>query len=122
MKKFFLITALFLFIPLTVFADEDVQAIYAKVEPKGEVVAVNNYGNVMDDIEYLLIEVERGDIEEGNYEVEVTRVDEHIYKIDGTGLFLKMKYCYDYSYRDRAILKVRWGYSGAYGTLIWVED
>ena len=61
-------------------------------------------------------------IEDGTYKVDVTRVDSHIYKIDGTSYYIKMPYCYEYSYSDEAILKVKTFYGRKTGTLIWIED
>ena len=38
------------------------------------------------------------------YRVTVTRKDDNLYKIDGTKLYIKTNYCYEYSYSEKAIL------------------
>lgn len=39
------------------------------------------------------------------YEVRVTRTDSNLYRIDGTKLYIRTKYCYQYGYGVEAVLK-----------------
>lgn len=38
------------------------------------------------------------------YKVEVKRLDKDLYKVSGTDVVIKTRYCYVYSYGDKAIL------------------
>ena len=121
MKKLF-ITLVFTLLPFALLADERVTHVYQKQDVPDETIAVSSHGRLLEDVEYLLIEVGRSELDMGEYEVEVTREDDHIYHIDGTDLYINMPYCYKYAYRDRAILRITSGYSTLSGTLLWIED
>lgn len=119
MKKVFLLVAM-LVPSLSLWADEEeIRKFFTEVSLSGDAYNISFSGDV-EEIETLIVET--NDIDEGVYEISVTRVDDHIYKIDGTSLYIEMPYCYEYSYSDDAIMKVE-GYMGhKYGTLIFVED
>jgi len=46
-----------------------------------------------------------------NYNINVTRNESNIYKIDGTNIEIHTQYCYEYTYREQAFLKMN-GYTG----------
>jgi hypothetical protein len=116
MKK---ILFLLIFLPLSLCAEETVSVFYKKVILNKECIAITSLSNY-EEVSEILIETD--EIEDGTYKVDVTRVDSHIYKIDGTSYYIKMPYCYEYSYSDEAILKVKTFYGRKTGTLIWIED
>ena len=117
MKK---IVFLILFaVPLLVMADEDVTAFYKKVILDKTGVVFTSSGSA-EEVDEILVQTD--EIKDGVYEVEVTRIDGHIYRIDGTSYFIKMPYCYEYSYSDEAILKVKTYAGYKTGTSIWIKD
>lgn len=100
--------------------NEDVTAIYKKIVLDKPAVALTPLGNA-EEVDELLIAT--NEIEDGDYKVKVTRIGDHIYKIDGTSYYIKMPYCYEYSYGDEVILCVKPSYLGfKIGTLIWIDD
>jgi hypothetical protein len=58
------------------------------------------------------------------YKVSVTRKDSNLYKIDGTDLYIRTKYCYEYATGQKAILV--WNGKGEYAgnqlTFIGYDD
>lgn len=106
-------------IPLSVFADETVSVFYKKVVLDKECIAITGYSNY-EEVDEVLLETD--EIKDGTYRIEVTRVASHIYKIDGTSFYIKMPYCYEYSYSDEAILKVQTFYGRKTGSLVFIED
>jgi hypothetical protein len=38
------------------------------------------------------------------YRITVTRKADNLYKVDGTSIFIKTRYCYEYAYSEEAIL------------------
>lgn len=40
------------------------------------------------------------------YKVSVTRKDQDLYLIDGNGIYIKTRYCYEYAYSEEAILQI----------------
>ena len=113
---------LLLGLPLAVMADERVDKVYEKKEVPRETVAISRFGRVLEDVEYILLEVGSRELEHGDYEVKVTKVEDHIYHIEETDLYIRMPYCYKYANRDRAILRIDSGYSSISGKLLWIED
>lgn len=120
MKKLLYILATIL-LPHFAFAveEEDIRRFFLEVPLDKEAYNITFGGNV-EEVETLIVET--NDIDEGVYEVSVTRIDDHIYKIDGTSLYIEMPYCYEYSYSDDAIMKVESFMGRKTGTLIFVED
>lgn len=72
------------------------------------------------EIETLIVKT--NDIKDGVYEISVTRIGDHIYKIDYTDLYIEMPYCYEYSYYQDAILKVELYKGIKVGTLTFIDD
>lgn len=67
---------------------------------------LDSYGN-LEDAELLLIPSR---IEEGNYQIILSRKGTNIYKLEGTGYYIETLYCYEYSIYDDAILQVQNNY------------
>ena len=117
MKK--LVFLLLWFFPFVAIADEDVTAIYEKVVLEKTAIVLTPLSGA-EEVNEILVQTD--EIKDGTYRVEVTRVENHIYKIDGTNFYLKMPYCYEYSYSEDAILKVTTYAGYKMGTLIWVKE
>lgn len=117
MKRLLLIIAAFAS-AVNMYSDEIISKFYYEQRPEKEVIVLN-YSEA---VEASLLLVETNDIEEGTYKVEVTRKATHIYKIEETGIYIKMPYCYEYSIWDKAILKVEKVGSKLVGNLSWIKD
>jgi len=59
---------------------------------------------------------------EDTYRVEVTRISNDLYKIDGTDYIIKTRYCYEYRYSDDAILIIESTYGYNIGRLIFIDS
>lgn len=80
----------------------DVAKIYEAITPDYGVKAINIYGEV-EDISEILVPTE---IEEGVYEVQITRKSDDLYKIENTSYYIETRFCYEYATFSDAILKV----------------
>ena len=98
-------------------SQETISHLYVEVIPQTKTLSLSYTG--VEEVQVLLVETD--DLDEGIYEVNVTRKDSHIYKIDGTDYYIEMPYCYEYCYSEKAILKVDYGY-GTVGALIFEDD
>lgn len=64
--------------------------------------AIDAYGSVVE-INQLFVPIK---LEEGKYEVTVTRKGDNLYKIDGTNYYVETSMCYEYCVYEKAILVV----------------
>jgi hypothetical protein len=55
----------------------------------------------------------------GAYDVTVTRKGQDLYLVDGTSTYIHTRYCYEYSYSQRAILRNQGSGTFASGSLIF---
>ena len=117
MKK--IIISLLLFLPLVGYAADkyDLVEIYKGYEADSGTLALCGYGNV-EEVQTVLIPTTQ---KTGKYEVELTRVANDIYRVDGTNIYLKLRYCYEYAYSDEAILIIESNYSYTKGEVIFLE-
>ncbi|MCX7880085.1 MAG: hypothetical protein N2517_05440 [Ignavibacteria bacterium] len=53
-----------------------------------------------------------------DFSVHVTRKAQDLYKVEGTKIYIKTRFCYEYCYYQEALLKY-WGYSYDKGKLIF---
>jgi hypothetical protein len=53
-----------------------------------------------------------------NYDVQLTRKDKNLYKVDGKEMLIRTKYCYTYAYSEDSVL--RW--SGYGGEVVFLES
>lgn len=56
------------------------------------------------------------------YKVQVTRKAQDLYLVDGQGIYIKTRYCYEYSYSADAILKIDSEYGYNVGEIIFAES
>jgi len=56
-------------------------------------------------------------LDQGLYEVSVTKKDQDMYEVDYENLIIETRYCYEYSYSQDAIIK----WNGYGGTLIFMD-
>lgn len=71
-------------------------------------------GGDLEEAELILIPTK---IEEGTYQIEITRKGSNIYKLEGTKYYIETRYCYEYATYDDAILKVESNYGYQKGTV-----
>ena len=117
--KQMLATLLLFLTPVFMMAEEEVSHIYKKIELDGEAIAVNRRNRTLEDVEYILVEVSSNDIKAGKHEVEVTRIDTHLYWIEGTDFYIKMPFCLEIAFREKAVLNISDRFFHLCGTLTW---
>lgn len=97
MKKIFTIL-IFAFTTVFIYADEyTVEVILEKEDVSSYTYALDTYDDLTK-VESILWPAK---LDEGKYSVNITRKDADLYKIDGTDLYIKTKYCYEYCYSGR---------------------
>lgn len=117
MKKIFTIF-IFAFATVFVFADEyTVEVILEKEEVPSNTYALDAYDD-LSKVEYILRPAK---LDEGKSIVNITRKDADLYKIDGTDLYIKTKYCYEYCYSEEVILVVYTTSRYSYGKVIFID-
>lgn len=105
-------------VSLVAFADEEIARFFEKIEL--DKVAYSVSYSRLEKVEELLVESD--DIQDGTYDVVVSKVDGHIYRIEDTNLYIEMPYCYDYVTRKEAVMVVKDSYyAGKKGKLMWVD-
>lgn len=73
------------------------------------------------DIEEIEIIFVEKSLDPGTYSITITREGDDFYRIDGTDIYIKTRYCYEYYYSQDAILKIS-SYKGHnFGELIILE-
>lgn len=84
----------------------DVKYILEKRSVDDGMYAIVDYSDVKE-VEYLLVPTQ---IEEGKYNIKVTRVDSNIYRIEDTDFYIVTSMCLELSLHDDALLIVEnWG-------------
>lgn len=117
MKKLFTVFV-FAFAIVFVYADEYVvEVILEKEEVPSYTYALDAYDD-LSKVEYILWPAK---LDEGKYSVNITRKDADLYKIDGTDLYIKTKYCYEYCYSEEVILVVYTTSRYSYGKVIFID-
>lgn len=95
--------------------DCDIEAFYKGLTPTdGTKVLTSN--DELEDVKLLLMPI---DIDKGNYVLKVTRKGSNLYKVDDKNIYIKTKYCYEYSYSQEVVLKVEGSYGYTKGKIIF---
>lgn len=119
MKKYILILAAVICAAFSAAAEEyDIESLLFTQRIKEGTVGVDRYGDPVQ-ISSLLVPVE---INSGNYQIQVTRVDANFYKVDGTDYYIKTKFCYEYCTREDAVLVVKSKYSYYNYSLVFLDN
>lgn len=95
----------------------DIAQVYEAVEMENGSKSIDSYGNV-EGVKTVLTPTR---FDEGKYSVELTRVDTNFYKIEGTSMYIETRYCYEYAYRDDAILILDSYYGYTKGEVAFLE-
>jgi len=91
----------------------DVANFYEAIDSDNGVKVLTSGGD-LEDAELILVPTK---IDEGTYEIEITRKGSNIYKLEGTKYYIETRYCYEYATYDDAILKVESNYGYQKGTV-----
>lgn len=91
----------------------DVSNFYEAIEPGSGVKVLSTSGE-LDDVELILVPAK---IEEGVYEIEITRKGSNIYKLEGTKFYIETRYCHEYVTYDDAVIKVESNFGYTKGTV-----
>ena len=113
MKRAFL-TLLLVVVGLSLFASDNypVVTVLEKIKPNDNTYAVCEYtSNSPKEVKYLLLPTK---IDEGKYKVKISRVEQNLYLIEGTDLYIKTNYCYELCYYEEVLLIIRNGYNRKY--------
>ena len=103
------------FIKPVVSDEYDIEAFYKGVTPaNGTMVLTTN--DELEEAELILIPI---DIDKGKYVVNVTRKGSDLYKVDDKNIYIKTRYCYEYSYGQEVVLKVEGAYGYTKGKIIF---
>lgn len=94
----------------------DIAGIYSGKDVQYENVKVVNSFDNLEDAKLLLF---KSELDEGVYEVTVTRKATNIYIIDGTEIYIQTKFCFVSGIRQKAILKINSKYSYNKGEIIF---
>ena len=94
----------------------NVVAVYGGQEIKGDAKAIKKNGTVVDDVQTILVKTE---LSVGRYDVKVTKVDTDLYQVYGTDIYIQTRFCFQYAYRQEAILNITSRYGINIGELIF---
>lgn len=93
----------------------DVEEVYAIVTPKTGTLVKSGYDSY-EDVTELLVPTT---LTTGNYNLSITRKGSNIYRVDGHNLFLKTRFCYEYSFSQDVVLIWESNYSFTKGSLVF---
>jgi len=100
----------------TAIDDCDIVEFYERMELSYGSKVIGSFGGV-EDAEGVLVPTE---VEIGNYEVTVRRIDQNFYQINGTSIVIETNYCMEYAaYGSDAIMMVESNYGYTKGTIIF---
>lgn len=91
--------------------------IYEAVDLDSGSKGIDEYGDVKE-IETILIPTE---LDLDTYEVTLTRIDTNLYRIDNTKFYIETQYCYEYAYRDDAVLVITSNYGYTKGEVLFID-
>lgn len=112
-----LLLILLFFVSLYASDTYDIAQVYEKQELPRDAKILDNYDNIKE-AKYILLPAQ---LERGNYEITVTRIDTNIYRVERTDFIIETKYCYEYSHYQKAILMYENSYGYSKGKLVFVK-
>lgn len=93
----------------------DIEAFYSGVTPTDGTMVLTSQDEI-EEAKLLLVPMT---VDAGKYVVNITRKGANLYKIDGKNIFIKTKYCYEYSYSKEVAISVESSYGYTKGKIIF---
>jgi hypothetical protein len=106
---------MFLYNPISV--EYDIVEVYKGFSPDDGTIVLTKFNNV-EDAELILVPIK---IEPGNYNVKVTRKAKDLYSVDKLNVFIKTRYCSEYSVNADVSLKISIFSGDSRGKIIFSE-
>lgn len=91
----------------------DIKGVYKQVEVPAGALALSALGEPQE-LDGLLVPTS---LDDGAYDVRITRKASNLYRVDGTSVFVVTRYCYEYAYSQQTVMRVRSIGSTTTGTL-----
>jgi hypothetical protein len=120
-KNIYILLVLFMPIFCLGQAECDVKNIYEATEPDNGITVLTDDGELKDlgeVVEYILSTVK---LDEGKYQIEVTRKNSNLYEVRGQNIYIETRYCYEYANYDDAILILESNYGYSRGKIIFLK-
>ena len=119
MNKQLLIISTILFFATVTYGQTkcDVKNFYKAIEAESDVKVLTTGGEI-EEAEYILVPTK---LDEGKYKLSVTRKAANLYKIEGQDIYIETKYCYEYATADDVILIVKSNYGYDKGEIIFID-
>jgi len=95
----------------------DVKNFYKAIEAESDVKVLTTGGEI-EEAEYILVPTK---LDEGKYKLSVTRKASNLYKVDGQDIYIETRYCYEYATGDDVILIVESNYGYDKGEIIFID-
>lgn len=93
----------------------DIAAFYKGIDPDINTKVLTAYDNI-EDAKLILVPI---NLDEGLYEVQVTRKGSNLYELEGTNIYVETRYCYEIVFYEDAIVKVNSRFGYAKGSIIF---
>lgn len=99
-----------------IFSDEyDIEAFYKGITPSSGTMILTSREE-LEEAALILVPI---DLDKGKYVVNVTRKGSDLYKIDDKNIYIKTKYCHEYSRGQEVALNVESSYGYTKGKIIF---
>lgn len=95
----------------------DIASVLKEVTVDPHTIAEGEYGE-FEEISRLFVPAS---VEDGRFRASVTRKGKDVYQVDGVGLMLRTRYCYEYSYSEDVVLDLRSVGSRSFGTIHFID-
>jgi hypothetical protein len=96
----------------------DIEKIYTMIELEDDEVAIDYLDNIVEDLTHILVPTE---LKLGTYKVELEIIDYDYFKVVGTDIVVKTRYCYEYPVYDEVILNVTSNYGYTLGKVVFID-
>lgn len=93
----------------------DVKGVYKTMDVPSGTISLSGLGEIQE-VEQLLAPAT---LSSGSYDVSVTRKAKDLYRADGTGTYILTRYCYEYAYSQKAVLRYSGRGTVGAGTLVF---
>jgi hypothetical protein len=95
----------------------DVKNFYKAIEAETDVKVLTS-GSEIEEAEFILVPTK---LDEGKYNLTVSKKTSNFYRIDGKDIYIETRYCYEYATREDVLLIVKSNYGYDKGEIIFIE-